>query len=231
MTRPKRKGSSEPAKNSDEKQVIRKMILEILRDEFKDIITTVICDVLKEQFRLTQLGNSWDKLEPTVKKVEKQENDLKSVSQSLRRNNLIIKGLEQATNENQETLENSVIAVFEKVGVKRPEISSVRRLGSEGSVKRPVLVKLIRENDTKTILANKKQLGNEKIFIQKDLTLDERLAEWRLRKYFHDLKAEDLTLRASISSQSLIVWKNGKRLNSYRYDPEKQDILKMEMVT
>ena len=72
-----------------------------------------------------------------------------------RKNNLIIKGLEKGEQEDSQSLKNSVIAVFSKVGVDQPEVRFVRRLRNE--ITRPVLVTLVRETDVKLILANKKK--------------------------------------------------------------------------
>ncbi len=61
MRRNKRKGSDEPVKDSAEKQALRNLIVEIFTEEFAEMISKAVRDVLNDTFKV-QFGEAVDKI-------------------------------------------------------------------------------------------------------------------------------------------------------------------------
>ncbi|OXA54905.1 hypothetical protein Fcan01_11396 [Folsomia candida] len=120
----------------------------------------------------------------------------------------------------------AVDGIFSKLGGKQIPIDDIFRLGKASQRgPRPLLVKLLRNLDVKFILKNKKNLGKEKIFIDKDKSIQERAKEKKLRDEFNVLKRADNGIRMAFSKGSLLVLKGGGVvIKTLSYD-EDQDVI------
>lgn len=131
--------------------------------------------------------------------------------EKLRRDkNVVIVGMKEEENENLESQEKAVTALFENIGVRGALVDDCRRLGRkvEGRNTRPMLVKFVRMLDKRKVLGKKKNLGRERIFINEDLTIEERKTEKILRDHFKGLHEGDRGLKMGIRDGKMTIWKN-----------------------
>ncbi|CAL8136398.1 unnamed protein product [Orchesella dallaii] len=154
---------------------------------------------------------------------------INALDRSLRSKNLVIKGLLEWYDEMPIDIETAVRATFAKTGFENVEIDVAYRLGPQRGVERPVLVKLVKEKDAKAIFSNRARLGKgSSVFIQEDMTKEDRLAWYKLREAFKSIKENESGLKASIRKGGMVVWKHGENVGYYRYDKEKKEVVKIE---
>lgn len=147
------------------------------------------------------------------------------IDREQRSKNLIIKGVKSKENEKPADLEKAVEGVFAKLGLKKVEIDDVIRLGKRDKADRPILVKLLRLKDMRAIMTEKKKLGKEKIYIERDLPAEDREAAFELRKKFKELKAKDGSLTSSIRNKTLTVWKGNTRVETLIYKEKEKTVV------
>lgn len=146
------------------------------------------------------------------------------IERDQRSKNIIIKGVKSKDNEKILDLEKAVEGVFAKLGLRKIDIDDVMRLGKRDKADRPILVKLVRQKDVRAILTEKRKLGKEKIYIERDLPDEDRLAAFELRKKFKEMKAKDGDLTSSIRNQTMIVWKNNTQVGRFVYKEKEKSV-------
>lgn len=152
-----------------------------------------------------------DKLDPQIdaitKRLEKTETHLEKMKRS---KNMMIFGIPEESNESTNDQVDAVNILFAKMGVTGVILDDVYRVGAKGKAKRPLLVKLVRTCDKRTIFAEKKKLKGENIYISDDLSPEELEREKILLKAFATMKKADPGLRKAIRKGVLTIWKDGK---------------------
>lgn len=146
------------------------------------------------------------------------------IDREQRNKNLIIKGLKSKENEKVADLEKAVEGVFAKLGLKKVDIDDVTRIGKRDKADRPILVKLLKQKDVRAIMTEKRKLGKEKIYIERDLPEEDRTAAFELRKKFKEIKAKDGSLTSSIRTNTLTVWKGTTQVSKFIYKPKEKTV-------
>jgi len=122
-------------------------------------------------------GSEGEKIEGWKERVKRLERKLERKEREERRRNIAVKGL-QEEEENAKGLEK----VWKKlgVGVKVEEIKRVRAGGGRGGG--IVIVKVGSEKEKKGIMQSKWRLKGEEMWIEEDLTWEERRVRLRVRQ-------------------------------------------------
>lgn len=81
-------------------------------------------------------------------------------------------------------LQDKIKEILGKVGEEEVKIVELRRLGQGGKIKvEMVIVKLENEEMKKKIIRNKWRLRGEEVWIEEDLTWEERRTKWKMRQF------------------------------------------------
>lgn len=150
-------------------------------DEFKEELTT----------KLKEANEKIQKLENTNKELLKQ---IEYNERAIKKNNLIIFGLEEEEDEN---ILNKVLTFFaEKLSINditKSDINAVHRFGRENHLKtKPVVVKLLSLHRKTEIFRNCHRLKNSGYSIANDLTALEQENQKILRKHLKESREKNL---------------------------------------
>lgn len=204
------KSPSESAKNLESalKQSEVQNNISIMDANTINQLKSVITELLDEKF-----GAGQQQLLPAIQKLETEQSALrKSLEDEKRCRNVVINGIAEEANEDMDKQIEKACKLFEKIGVQGVIIDDVMRIGraSQGGGPRPLLVKLLRMADKKRIMKDKKKIGRaEKIYINHDLTAEQRSKEKQLRDHFKGMRTADNSLRMGISKGVMTIWKDG----------------------
>lgn len=180
----------------DESRLVR------LLTEFKDEIKKEL-EVKVDQIK-DKLEENWNK---TIEKIETCERKNAVLEREIRRNNLVVHGLEEIKNDTYFELEKQILNLVKeevKVDIKEEEIDFVRRIGkrAEGKI-RPVLFALTTYRKKVMILKNKKWKDKDvyisedypKEIIEKRKELKEQMLEERKKGKFAIIVYDKLIVR------------------------------------
>ena len=101
-----------------------------------------------------------------------------------RANNIVIVGLKETEDENEDTIEKVNKIMEEKMNLSYTGIVKAHRLGKEGnspSIPRPVLVSFNSIREKSRIMAKRSSLAGSNIYFNNDLTKNQRADERKLR--------------------------------------------------
>jgi regulator of replication initiation timing len=162
-----------------------------------------------------RLSTKLDDLVDRVSTVEEKVNELKLENEFLKKQlkarNLVIQGLPESPKEDFPALNTVVKDLFTRLDVGQPSIDEVHRLGKKGVQPRPILLKMVSTQDKFKILQAKLKIPRgENIFINEDLSLEERKAQAILRKKKREIQAQDPDITCNIKRTHLIVKKGDK---------------------
>lgn len=145
-----------------------------------------------------------------VSLIQKQNSELRKTVQSLdnklRKNNIVIYGIDNSENESQALLEKNICTFINSklnVDVASNDIETCYRLGKNFDKPRPVLVRFCNYKIKSAIFGNVKNLKNSGFAISDDLTPHERGLRAKLIKYKN--KASNMQLRCRIYKNKLVV--------------------------
>jgi len=127
---------------------------------------------------------------------------LESLKSDKKKNNLMIFGLQQTS---ESLIDNVVNLINKKVGVEieKRDINNIFRVGKNRSDKRPVLVQFVTYVKKREVLLSAKNLKGTGIFINNDLSPQEREKQKVLRSHYHLARSMHHNVR--ITDNSLIV--------------------------
>lgn len=152
----------------------------VLRDD--TLITKIVEKVLKSDILLDKISKViGEKTAEILKmyhekvilletKLEKAYEDIDSLEQYSRRNNLRIYGIPETANENTDNVISAICKDKLGVDVHQGTIDCSHRLGKSENGSRPILVKFCSRNIKQMIFNNKRKLKGSKIIIREDLT-------------------------------------------------------------
>ena len=128
--------------------------------------------------------------------------------------NIIISGISEEEKEYDEIKITKVRDVFKKCGVANLMIDDIFRLGKPCAGKtRPMLVKLCSMLDKRAILRGTKALKGTNIYINHDLTKEERNIEKTLRTKLNEIKSLNKNAKGRIDKGKLTIIANGVTSN------------------
>lgn len=182
---------------------------------------------IKEMFKQIKekIDNMDKKLENVIKENEalkkenaylreqntEQEERLEHLEREIRKNNIIIKGIQDKENEHYQETQKHIQTIMQKLGVEVDldvNIEEIRRVGRYTiSRNRPILVKLIRYDKTLEILRKSKALKGTNVWIEKDYSkkvqeerkaLIPQLKEARQKGYMAYLKHNVLVVNKEV---------------------------------
>jgi len=162
------------------------------------------------------IGREGEKTEGWKERVKRLERKIERKEREERRKNIVVKGLKEE-DENAKGLEK----VWKKLGVevKVEEVKRVRAGGGRGGG--IVIVKVGSEEEKKGIMQSKRKLRGEEVWIEEDLTWEERRVRWKIRQIA--IMEETREKRVRIGQGGL--WVEGKW---WGWDEEKGEITDMD---
>jgi len=107
-------------------------------------------------------------------------------------------------------LEKVLDNLFTKIGTPDLMVDVAYRVGRAGTT-RPILIKFVKESDKIKLLQKRGVLRPEKIFVNHDLSTEDRTREKELRNKLKELKAIDNTLTGSIRDGQLLIYNKDKK--------------------
>jgi hypothetical protein len=173
-------------------------------------ITGFLDHITKLEKKITDLEEKVAMLEKTPNKDEKQRH-------------LVIIGLPEQPGERTTDLHNLIMDLMKAMKIKDFDYDDVFRMGQKRPGKtRPILLKLIRTRDKWTIFNAKKLLQNgpskfSKVFINEDLSPEERKMSADLRRELKTAKSTDNSLTGTIRGPTLFIRKDGGIVKKMRW--------------
>jgi len=126
-------------------------------------------------------------LQQVTLSLQNQQKLLEMKERENRANNLVITGIQESSSEAENTMDVVTTFLSNKLGLTDITIAKTRRLGKkQAQTTRPIVLTLDLSTTKRKILAKRVALAGSKIYINPDLTTEQRQAEKRLR----DLKKQ-----------------------------------------
>lgn len=143
--------------------------------------------LLEIREKTLQIDTLQTKVSNLERVIEQQSQKLVDLEDRSRRSNLVVFGVEEDSEENDESLRRKVIdGIFErKLKQKCSSVARIHRIGRPGATKRPVIVYFQDFLEKETILRRAKNLKGTDIFVQNDFsraTLRKRKLLWKTAK-------------------------------------------------
>ncbi|OXA51476.1 hypothetical protein Fcan01_13644 [Folsomia candida] len=140
---------------------------------------------------------------------------------------VVITGLPEATKETMATLTATLLEMTTAMGIASFDFDKAFRVGkaTAGKGPRPVIVKLLRSRDKWTLFAQKKQLYASKtgkfaqVYINEDMTKEERKTAGELRAKLRELRVTGPTTMGTIRKDILTTRKAGVVDKKYKWTP------------
>lgn len=143
-----------------------------------------------------------------------------------RSKNIVIFGIVEPAKESPADLYKTIEELTNAMGIPDLDFDDAYRLGKPGnSAKgpRPVLLRLMKTRDKRTVFNNKKKLQTtppgpfEKVYIHEDQSVEERkIAKSDLRRKLKELKQADQQLTGSIRHNTLFTRKDGNIQHKFK---------------
>lgn len=180
---------------------------------------------------LTNITTKLHELESKIHALEAQVTMLESNSPRTpapdRHKAVVITGLPEAAKETMTTLTATLLEMTTAMGIAGFDFDEAFRVGKVlvGKGPRPVILKLLRSCDKWTLFAQKKQLYASKtwkfaqVYINEDMTKEERKTAGELRAKLRELKATDPTTMGTIRKDILTTRKDGVVDKKYHWTP------------
>lgn len=177
-------------------------------------------------------------MEDLLNKLKRDNEELKKVNKRfadllLRSKSVIILGLLSDVNGTHEKDVQSFNAMCGKIGLERPPlIDDLYRVGGETdknhkkqNLKNSVrlLVKFVSLEDKKKFMVHAKVLRKEHVYVNDDLSVEDRQKTWLLRCYVR--KVLNLGVNFSIRNCVLKIWENGKIVKRFHVVDGKVEVL------
>lgn len=173
-----------------------------------------------------------EKLETLRDEVHKLTTRLDKVQNEERKRNVIIKGLPEKPGEKWFDRDKDIGELAKKLGLNQIDYDYCFRMGpynKDAPRPRPLLLKMIRQRDALQIMATRRKLAGSNIFIDEDLTSEERKIQFQLRQYANKMKTSKPDLVFRVSKNSLRTTSNGETkwltLNSSNQVVEKAEAM------
>lgn len=151
-----------------------------------------------------QIRGENEKLKKMVAKHEERIDDLE---REIRKKNLVIRGVEDEEGESESETRGKIATIMQKIDTNidmNREIEQIRRIGSyNGDRKRPILVKLIKENTKFALLRNARRLKGTDVWIDEDFSRE--VQDERRLLVPHLKEARNKGYRAHLKYNKLIV--------------------------
>jgi hypothetical protein len=172
-------------------------------------------------------------LEEIITKIDRVETNLcvlqrevERLQQEVKRNNIIVYGLEEITNETATDIEKAIEGLSKSLKIAKIDYGDAFRLGKHSIGKtRPLIIKLLRFRDKMNIFHASKQLKGTTISISSDKTKDVRISEAALRKKKAEIQKRNPTAKFSFRNQKLIV-REGAHVTTLIFDKASNGIIR-----
>lgn len=212
--------------NTDEMLQMMKVLTEeikLIRLGQKEYMKEII-ELKKEnkdlREKLLELENKITKMEKSTEELcFKAQEKLQQQKRALRKNNIIIKGLE--------INEQTVVKEAETLIGNLQDNIKIKEIGLINKQKNIVLVKLSTWEDKKKIMTNKNKLsksGVKNVYIEDDMTKEERSIQYELRKVAKEMKSKKKIVK--MGYQKIFI--NGEK---YEWDTTKNELKKVDRQT
>ncbi|OXA37699.1 hypothetical protein Fcan01_27498 [Folsomia candida] len=188
---------------------------------------------------LTEMNNKIVALESKITLLEGKLSTLESGKTTPdRHKSIIISGLPEPAKETPAQLTATIIEMTKTMMIDNFDMDDAFRVGKSNPTKgpRPVILKLLRSRDKWQIFSNKKNLYMKdgkvdksgkfaSIFINEDMTAEERKVAADLRGKLRDIKSKDPTVTGVIRRDTLTTRKDGKILQRFKWSQAGINIL------
>jgi len=168
LDRFRRKSSPETSKMA-EKQDLKSIMTEVVKAS-EDRTALFIKGEIKSLKDLVQ----------TVKSIKTQvsviQNRVKKLEIEDKRRNIIVLGIKEETQENWKTRAQIISDLANKLGITSIDYDEAKRIGfrKNPAKDRPMLIRLVRMHDKQEIMSQRSKLKGTKIFINDDLSAEDR---------------------------------------------------------
>lgn len=225
------KGNSEKVLDTEYKNKIDR-ILDVLLENKKENekLNKKIDDIqslLREETEARQkdMNKMKEEIKEMKKEVDKCYAKIKEQENKERRQNLMIKGLEEGKEETWKEAQDKVEEMFrEKLKIEVNSVSSAQRIGrfnSKSKFPRPVIVKFGKEAERRKILEEKGKLRGTTIFVEEDYPVEIRQIRKKLITEATNRRKEGQ--KAFVKYNKLIIDEE-----TYKWDEENQTIVKIK---
>jgi hypothetical protein len=142
--------------------------------------------------------------------------ELERAQAELRKRNLLVEGIPEKTNESWKETEQLIEQLFNQLGLTvNPMVDDCFRIGKYAPGKvRPILIKLVKLKDKKMIMGNRKRLKGTKIYVNDDLSKDQRTKNAVLRKKEKELRKDHPTAKI-YTRAGMLLFKDGSKSSRF----------------
>jgi hypothetical protein len=214
---------SPPVQNLRSSKVLKTSELATMDDKIKKFFEELVNSSERRTAELirTEIASVKKDLSGKVTTLENEvanlKLDLARANNEIRKKNLLIEGIPEKRGETWKETELHIQELFKKLGIpENTEIDDCFRLGRPtGGKVRPILLKLTKSRDKKLIFSNCKKLKGTKVFINEDLTKEQRVANGILRKKQKELRESNPTATINIRNGRL-TYRDGMTFRTFQ---------------
>ncbi len=199
--------SSSSSCDSPNQTVIKSNKHKILKkDESPEIMGLTKDDLDKIEALMNKLLDQ--KLETFTSNQEVVKKHIDKMEKLTREKNIVNIGIPEQ-GDDMDTNINSVNELCDKIGIDKILVDDVYRVGKKGGTKdRPLIVKCALMVDKKRLMKASKSLRKESIYLNDDLSQEERIASGKLRAHFKVLKKASPDISYSFRNNVMAIWKD-----------------------
>jgi hypothetical protein len=181
-------------------QVEMKDLMELQFGNFEKVMDAKFDSKLEP---VTKFMCELQSIKPTVEKLQL---TVQTLSKSEKRNNVIIFGIPEVQNESNEDRDAEIEKLSTTLQVPKPDYDYAFRVGKRvAGRERPLLIRFLRLRDKWLIMQSTSKLKGTKIYINDDLTHEERYQQSFLRKKRMELTKADRSIKTKIRNNKLVV--------------------------
>jgi len=197
---------------------MEEMMNRLLANSERRTIST-LRDVIKEEIQEQLEGFKLltEKVEEVNEEVQAVKTSVHQLEAAARRNNLIIQGIAENEKETHSDRHEALQKLAKRLKIDNFDYSECIRLGKNGHYSRPLLVKMLRYRDKMEVKAAARHLKGSKIYINDDMSPQERQADGILRKKRREIMGRDKNAKCSIKAVKLFVQASGGSSSSVYY--------------
>lgn len=174
-------------------------------------------DLKKIEGVLDKLLNT--KLQTVIQSQQDVAKKIVRIESSSRAKNILITGMPEGDDSPAGSVQQ-VFALCDEIGVPHPIVDDAFRMGKKGAEPRRMLLKLVSMVDKKRIMAHAKALRKKKVYLNDDLSAEERKKNGQLRAHFKTLKASRPGINFSIRNCIMMIWENNKIIERYHVEDD-----------
>lgn len=241
--RPRRRGSNSSKETTPESVKLKK-VKEMSGDEMYESVSDGGEDVSNNETEVSKvfknlkesLTNTLSKtIDEELKKAEskfleairKTNERVEKVERNDKKNNAIIFGIQEPEREKVEDVEKEIEKICQRMGIPTVDFDFAVRIGAaKKGVNRPILIRFVRAREKREFMEKARNaLRGTNIFINNDLTMEQREAGKKLRDFRNDFISKNPALKDRVKiKQSQVILLNPNGVNNILFPPRNSTI-------